>query len=283
MSEHDAEQGAPAGHEPNGPANVDRETYGTAERDAPVTRADFERAIRSLNMSDLDLRDAILNVGARVVALTDELTRRLDGVEPQPAPPNTPAPAPTATVEAAVGTAIEATLTQIHVEDARIRTRVSIDLGGPKHEAVVADVPCAELLPLCQARCCTLSFALSTEDLDEGVIRWDYGQPYLIRQRASDGYCVHNDPDSHGCTVHGHRPRVCRSYDCRKDTRIWADFEQRIPAKPVHMAYHDRSTGTAFDLLQRAKARSAAIQQETLAIALSYADREPSKGPKPSK
>jgi hypothetical protein len=136
-------------------------------------------------------------------------------------------------------------------------------------------------MPLCQARCCTLSFALSTEDLDEGVIRWDYGQPYLIRQRASDGYCVHNDPDSHGCTVHAFRPRVCRSYDCRKDTRIWADFAQRIPAAPVHMAYHDKSYGNAFDLLERAKARSSAIQKETLAISLSYADREPSKGPKP--
>ncbi len=278
MSEHDAD---PDGHAAHDPAPAERATYGTAERDAPVSRADFERAIRSLNMSDLDLRDAILNVGARIVALTDEMTRRLDGVEPQPAPPNTPAPAPTATVEAAVGMAIDATLTQIHIDDARIRTRVSIDLGGPKREAFTADVPCAELMPLCEARCCTLSFALSTEDLDEGVIRWDYGQPYLIRQRASDGYCVHNDPDDHGCTVHALRPRVCRSYDCRKDTRIWDDFAQRIPAKQVHMAYHDRSTGSAFDLLERAKARSAAIQKETLSIATSYADREASKGPKP--
>lgn len=275
--------GAMSEHDTGPDSTFADETYGTAQRDAPVSRADFERAIRSLNMSDLDLRDAIMNVGARIVALTDELTRRLDGVEPQPAPPNTPAPAPTETVEAAVGMQIEATLTQIHVDDARMRTRVSIDLGGSKYEAPTASVPCAELMPICHARCCTLSFALSTEDLDEGVVRWDYGQPYLIRQRASDGYCVHNAPQSHGCTVHEVRPRVCRSYDCRTDKRIWADFDQRIPAAPVPMAYVDRSTGSEFDLLARAKARATAVQQETLAIALSYADREPMKGPKPTR
>ena len=258
------------------------QAYGTAARDAPVSRADFERALRALNMSDVDLRDAILNLGARIVALTDELTRRIDGVEPQPAPPDTPAPAPTATVEAAVAMQIEATLTQVHMDDARRNTRVSLDLGGSKYEAPTADVPCDELLPLCQAKCCTLSFALSTEDLDEGVVRWDYGQPYLIRQRADDGYCVHNVPGSHACTIHAVRPRVCRSYDCRADTRIWTNFEQRIPAPTVHMAYADRGHGSDFDLLARAKARSSAIQREMLSISTSYADPAPTRGPKPT-
>src|SRR5215467_4814865 len=113
------------------------------------------------------------------------------------------------------------------------------------HDAL--PIPCAELIPLCQARCCTLSFALSTEDLDEGVIRWDYGQPYLIRQRSSDGYCVHNAPGSHACTVHAFRPRVCRGYDCRKDTRVWIDYEQRIPAPMIEGVYHDKGSGDAFN------------------------------------
>ena len=86
-----------------------------------------------------------------------------------------------------------------------------------------------ELLPICQARCCKLSFPLSTQDLDEGVIRWDYGEPYLIRQRASDGYCVHNGAGS--CTVHAQRPMICRTYTCKDDKRIWADFDARILAE----------------------------------------------------
>jgi Fe-S-cluster containining protein len=260
----------------------DEQAYGTAPRDAPVTRADFERAIRSLNMSDLHLRDGMLNIAARLVALTDELTRRLDGVEPLPAEPNTPAKPTAATVEAAVEGALDATLATIHANDARTATRVSLDLGRPKYETPSPEIPCSELIPVCQARCCTLSFALSTEDLDEGVIRWDYGQPYLIRQRASDGYCTHNDPEGHGCTVHRFRPRVCRSYDCRNDKRIWVDYEQRIPASAPQGKYEDRGHGSSFDLLERAKIRAAAIARESLAISGSYADQAPHKGSKPT-
>lgn len=262
----------------------DQPVYGTALPDAPVTRSDFERAIRSLNMSDLDLRDALLKLAARVVALTDELTRRLDGVEPAPAPPNTPAPPPGATVENAVELWIDQTLDTIRVNDARMATRVSLDLGGSKYETESPPVPCAELIPLCGARCCALSFSLSTEDLDEGVIRWDYGQPYLIRQRASDRYCVHNDPDSRACTVHRFRPRVCRSFDCRKDPRIWVDYEQRIPAPPPDPGappVYAKPGPVTFDLIERAKARSMAVWRETQAIGESYADPEPRKGPRP--
>lgn len=260
----------------------DEQAYGTASRDAPVTRAEFERAIRSLNMSDLDLRDGMLNIAARLITLTDELTRRLDGVEPVPAPPNTPARPPTATVEAAVEGALAEALSTIHVNDARTATRVSLDLGESKYQTPSPAIPCGELIPLCRAQCCTLSFALSTEDLDEGVIRWDYGQPYLIRQRASDGYCVHNDPESRGCTVHAFRPRVCRSYDCRNDKRIWIDYAQRIPAAQPQGKYEGEVQAPAFDLIERAKARAAAVARETLAISHSYADAGPHKGPKPA-
>jgi Fe-S-cluster containining protein len=259
----------------------DEHAYGTAPPDAPVARADFERAIRSLNMSDLDLRDAMLNLAARVVALTDELTRRLDGVEPLPAAPNTPAPSPTATLEAAVEGALDATLTAVRTGDAGLATRVSLDLGGPKYGTPSPPVPCDELIPICQARCCLFSFSLSTEDLDEGVIRWDYGQPYLIRQRASDGYCVHNDPETRFCTVHQVRPRVCRWYDCRKDPRIWVDYENRIPAPMFRGTFEDKGRGSSFDLFERAKARAAAVQQEARSISETFAEAEPRKGPRP--
>jgi hypothetical protein len=28
--------------------------------------------------------------------------------------------------------------------------------------------------------------------------------------------------------VHEHRPVPCRAYDCRKDNKIWLDFEKKI-------------------------------------------------------
>jgi hypothetical protein len=242
-------------------------------RDEVVTRADLERAIRHLNLSDLELRDNLLQLAARVVALTDELTRRLDGVEPIPAPPNTPAQPATTTVEGAVEATLEQTLVQIRANDAAQPSRVSIDLGPDKYSVTPSNPPCDELLPICQARCCTLTFSLSTADLDEGIIRWDYGQPYLIRQRKSDSYCVHNDASTRGCTIHEHRPRVCRVYDCRKDTRIWTDFEKRELAPEANL-YYDGRAGGSFDAMERLRKRTAALQAEKESMATSFADDE---------
>lgn len=87
-------------------------------------------------------------------------------------------------------------------------------------------IDCEARLSLCQARCCTLSFALSRQDVLEGLLRWDKRLPYRIA-RADNGYCVHNQRCV--CEVYAQRPAPCRSYDCRQDPRIWIDFEQRIP------------------------------------------------------
>ncbi len=88
-------------------------------------------------------------------------------------------------------------------------------------------IDCENRIPLCQAACCKMHFALSREDLEEGKIRWDVGQPYVIAQGA-DGWCVHLDRATRGCGCYAARPLVCRTYDCRNDTRIWLDFERRI-------------------------------------------------------
>lgn len=87
-----------------------------------------------------------------------------------------------------------------------------------------ASLDCAARLPLCKAACCRLPFALSRQDLNEGVVRWDLEQPYLIAQ-AADGYCGHLDHDCLGCTIYAQRPLPCRAYDCRSDTRIWLDYD----------------------------------------------------------
>ncbi|HET9444250.1 MAG TPA: YkgJ family cysteine cluster protein [Acidimicrobiales bacterium] len=90
-----------------------------------------------------------------------------------------------------------------------------------------AAIDCAARLPSCQAACCRLRFALSEQDIHEGVVQWDIRQPYVNRQRA-DGYCAHSDEVDRSCQVYAHRPAVCRAYDCRQDARIWADFEAGV-------------------------------------------------------
>jgi len=116
-------------------------------------------------------------------------------------------------------------------EGDRARDQAVVHVGASVDKYTVASPPidCAALIPLCKGRCCRLQFALSFQDLDEGGIQWEYGRPYMIRH-GGDGYCVHSDPATRGCGIYQRRPGVRRTYDCRTDTRIWVDFEKRIPA-----------------------------------------------------
>jgi Fe-S-cluster containining protein len=129
------------------------------------------------------------------------------------------------------------------------------DIGDKYAEGQTAEIDCASRIDLCHARCCTFKFYLTKQDLDEGAARWDYGNPYWIKQ-GEDGYCVHSDPTTRGCTIHARRPHVCRAYDCRNDKRVWIDFEKRIPApmpeasgcSPVAMAeVHMRKWGSGSE------------------------------------
>ncbi len=126
---------------------------------------------------------------------------------------------------------LEAPLDQARREVARVqmpRVRLA-DMGDKYDDGQSVEIDCHNRVHLCQARCCTLKFYLTKQDLDEGVARWDYGNPYWIKQ-DSDGYCVHNDASTGFCTIHAQRPHVCRQYDCRNDPRIWLDFERYVPA-----------------------------------------------------
>ncbi len=98
-----------------------------------------------------------------------------------------------------------------------------------KYRVAGADIDCAARLHLCHARCCSLSFELTQQDLDEGRVLWEISDPYMIRHER-DGQCAHLDRGTLGCTIHAQRPATCRCYDCRGDPRIWIDFEAGIPA-----------------------------------------------------
>jgi hypothetical protein len=88
-------------------------------------------------------------------------------------------------------------------------------------------IDCENRVHLCHAACCRMSFALSQQDVEEGIVKWDLARPYLIAQ-DSDGYCGHLDRTCNRCTIRAHRPLPCRGYDCRSDSRIWLDFERSV-------------------------------------------------------
>jgi len=73
-------------------------------------------------------------------------------------------------------------------------------------------IDCESRLPLCRAACCRLSFALSKQDVREGIIRWNLEKPYVIA-KDGDGYCIHLEKEAMSCSVWKSRP-------CRASVRL---------------------------------------------------------------
>jgi putative zinc- or iron-chelating protein len=96
-----------------------------------------------------------------------------------------------------------------------------------------AAVDCENRIHLCKAACCRFRVGLSSEDIREGILKWDTAQPYTLAKKAN-GSCVHLDDGTCGCTVYAERPIPCRGYSCKDDKRIWLDFERRIPQPLLH-------------------------------------------------
>ncbi|MSP62309.1 MAG: YkgJ family cysteine cluster protein [Myxococcales bacterium] len=121
-------------------------------------------------------------------------------------------------------------LERIREQAARdVRPKVRLRMYVDKYQVPGGDIDCEARLPLCHGRCCAFSFELTTQDLDEGKVRWEVLEPYLIRHEP-DGYCTHIERGSLGCSIYHDRPAACRGFDCRGDARVWIDFENRIPA-----------------------------------------------------
>ena len=115
-------------------------------------------------------------------------------------------------------------------------------------------IDCENRLALCRGACCRLRFALTVQDLEEGTVKWELGRPYMIRHQAN-GYCHHLDSETKGCGIYQSRPIVCRAYDCSKDKRIWADFENRIVSPNLDKLFPQSSAQEQTQLYQLTRSR----------------------------
>ena len=109
------------------------------------------------------------------------------------------------------------------------RSTVRLAMFRDKYKVSSPDVPCAELIPLCRARCCSMEVTLSAQDVAEGGIPFDIAQPYAMPKDPTTTRCVCMDATG-ACTIYDRRPGACRAYDCRHDRRVWIDYDARIPA-----------------------------------------------------
>jgi hypothetical protein len=92
-----------------------------------------------------------------------------------------------------------------------------------------ASVDCQSKLGVCKALCCKIPFALSKQDVDERIVSWDFGRPYIIAH-DEDGYCVHLNRETYGCAIYEHRPVPCCGFDCQNSEKwqLWLDFDNNI-------------------------------------------------------
>jgi Fe-S-cluster containining protein len=108
-----------------------------------------------------------------------------------------------------------------------------------------AEIDCESRKHLCHAACCAMAYALSPQDIREGI-RWSLGKPFM-NARGADGYCVHLNRDAMTCSIYERRPAVCRQYSCRNDRRIWLDFDKMIINpdlfKSENSGNNDRTSG----------------------------------------
>ena len=98
-----------------------------------------------------------------------------------------------------------------------------------------ADVDCESCLDTCKAICCKFPFALSRQDVEEGIVRWEFKRPYLIAH-DTDGYCTHLNRETYQCAVHDYRPVPCRGFDCKYNSRwqVWNDDHYRSLSPKLH-------------------------------------------------
>ncbi|MBK7071206.1 MAG: hypothetical protein IPH44_02785 [Myxococcales bacterium] len=175
-----------------------------------LTAAELLQTVRATLLALEELRGDLRALAARVVALGEQVAATTAD--------------PTA-AEAAVDARAAALLPAIALADANAPGRVVIADDVDKYAEPPHDgPPCLELLPICGARCCEFDVALSSQDLDEGILRWEHGRPYLLRH-GPDGRCAHLGAT--GCDAYAHRPATCRRYDCRDDPRVWTDYARR--------------------------------------------------------
>jgi hypothetical protein len=107
------------------------------------------------------------------------------------------------------------------------RSVVRLATFRDKYAIESPDIDCAARIPLCGARCCSFEVSLSAQDVAEGGIPFDLHRPYALPRDNGRCACM---TDDRGCTIYERRPGACRAYDCRRDARVWIDFEARIPA-----------------------------------------------------
>jgi Fe-S-cluster containining protein len=188
-------------------AELDRQV----ERGSLFTQATLQRGFRRIDEAETLVAALIRALTAKGIVSEDEIGVVLAGEE-EP--------------DAAGADEVEEEVLPVQptINWPTIALRVDNEDAGDTPEVIV---DCDARMHVCHAVCCKLKFPLNTEEVESGVVKWDIGHPYIIRQEST-GSCTHNDTGTGRCGIYTERPGICRRYSCAGDTRIWKDFDNMV-------------------------------------------------------
>ncbi len=85
-------------------------------------------------------------------------------------------------------------------------------------------VDCENRIHLCKAACCRIfNVGLTPTEVESERFEWDPHLPYSLLKNQYG--CVHLKRGGCTCAIYSDRPRICQTYSCANDKRIWVDFE----------------------------------------------------------
>jgi Fe-S-cluster containining protein len=98
---------------------------------------------------------------------------------------------------------------------------------SPLNQPQTKRVDCENRLHLCKAACCRIfNVGLTPQEVESDRFDWDPRRPYALQKNRQG--CVHLQGGGCACSIYNNRPRICQTYSCEKDSRIWADFENKV-------------------------------------------------------
>jgi hypothetical protein len=157
-----------------------------------LLRNDLDAGLRHLHFMSMQTKHDLIEVTSRLFALIEELI---------------------ASEQVDLRSFDERRLRLQQQEEERLQERAHVQVDNTVDKYELKDFPqidCKSRFDLCKARCCRLTFPLSFQDLDEGIMKWIYSNLYLIRQK-DNGYCLHHDCNRGHCLVYENRPSAAVS------------------------------------------------------------------------
>ncbi|MDR2439841.1 MAG: YkgJ family cysteine cluster protein [Planctomycetaceae bacterium] len=122
------------------------------------------------------------------------------------------------------------------MERQRIEKELIIELFPPKQVRVGLGVivaqgqstlpseeDCEKRKHLCKQACCRIfEVHLNADEVESGRFDWNPRSPYSLHKNHAG--CVHLIEGK--CAIYHNRPATCYTYSCKKDSRIWLDYEK---------------------------------------------------------